>query len=76
MYIFSIIDNVALTMRTKTDTEILDDATLMAWHSFDSMPWKDSSSFGLIATANNVRLVPGKVNQALYFNSSSSYYQV
>ncbi|UJR19190.1 hypothetical protein I4U23_022320 [Adineta vaga] len=71
-----LIDNVALTMRTKTDIEILNDATLMTWHSFDSIPWKDSGSFGLTTTANKVSLVPGKVNQALNFNSSSSYYQV
>ena len=63
-------------MRTKTDMEILDDATLMTWHSFDSIPWNDSSSFGLVVIANNVNLVTGKVNQALNFNSNSSYYQV
>ncbi|CAF1603288.1 unnamed protein product [Adineta ricciae] len=76
LYIFSLIDNVALTMRTKTDMEILDDATLITWHSFDSVSWKDSSTFGLTATANNVNLVSGKVNHALNFNSSSAYYQI
>ena len=76
LYMFSLIDNVALTMRAKTDMEILNDATLVTWHSFDSIPWNDSSSWGLITTANNVNLVSGKVNQALHFNSSSSYYQV
>ncbi|CAF1664459.1 unnamed protein product, partial [Adineta ricciae] len=71
-----LIDNVALTMRTKTDMEILDDATLMTWHSFDSVSWNDSSTFGLTAIANNVNLVSGKVNYALNFNSSSAYYQI
>ena len=63
-------------MRTKTDKEILDDATLMTWHSFDSVPWNDSSTFGLTTTANNVNLVSGKVNHALNFKTNSAYYQV
>ncbi|CAF1153232.1 unnamed protein product [Adineta ricciae] len=71
-----LIDNVALTMRTKSDLEILNDATLMTWHSFDSVSWNDSSSLGLMATVNNVYLVTGKVNQAIHLNSSSSYYQI
>ncbi|CAF0960085.1 unnamed protein product [Adineta steineri] len=70
------IDNVALSTRTKTDSEILTDATLTTWHSFDSIPLQDSGPLGLITKTNNVTLATGKVNQALSFNSSSSYYQI
>ncbi|CAF0970712.1 unnamed protein product [Adineta steineri] len=70
------IDNVALTMRTKSASEILNDATLTTWHSFDSIPLKDSGPLGLITITNNITLATGKVNQALSFNSNSSYYQI
>ncbi|CAF3828348.1 unnamed protein product, partial [Adineta steineri] len=70
------IDNVALSMRTRIDNEILIDATLTTWHSFDSIPLQDSGPLGLITTTNNVTLATGKVNQALSFNSTSSYYQI
>ncbi|CAF4075554.1 unnamed protein product, partial [Adineta steineri] len=70
------IDQVSLTMRTKSASEILTDATLTTWHSFDSIPLQDSGPLGLITTTNNVTLATGKVNQALSFNSTSSYYQI
>ncbi|CAF4097271.1 unnamed protein product, partial [Adineta steineri] len=59
------IDQVSLTMRTKTASEILNDATLTTWHSFDSIPLQDSGPLGLITATNNVTLATGKVNQAL-----------
>ncbi|CAF4165438.1 unnamed protein product, partial [Adineta steineri] len=70
------IDQVSLTMRAKSASEILDDATLTTWHSFDIIPLQDSVPLGLIVTTNDVTLATGKVNQALNFNSSSSYYQI
>ncbi|UJR24238.1 hypothetical protein I4U23_027205 [Adineta vaga] len=70
------IDNVELNMRIKTDIEILTDATLTTWHSFDNIPFNDSGPLGLISTVNDVTLVSGKVNQALSFNSNLSFYQI
>ncbi|CAF3814722.1 unnamed protein product [Adineta steineri] len=70
------IDQVSLTMRVKSASEILTDATLTTWHSFDSIPLQDSGPLGLITTTNNVTLATGKVNQALSFNSTSPYYQI
>ncbi|CAF1484618.1 unnamed protein product, partial [Adineta steineri] len=70
------IDQVSLTMRAKSASEILDDATLTTWHSFDIIPLQDSGPLGLIVTTNDVTLIAGRVNQALNFNSTSSYYQI
>ncbi|CAF4203509.1 unnamed protein product, partial [Adineta steineri] len=70
------IDQVSLTKRAKSASEILDDATLTTWHSFDSIPLQDSGPLELIVTTNDVTLATGKVNQALNFNLNSSYYQI
>ncbi|CAF1533832.1 unnamed protein product [Adineta ricciae] len=75
-YFDGYIDNVELNMRVKTNSEILTDATLTTWHSFDNISLIDSGPLGLTRTYSNVTLVPGKVNQALSFNSSLSFYQV
>jgi hypothetical protein len=74
--LFSYIDQVSLVMRTKTESEILDDATLVCWHSFDGGSYDDSGSLGLNGTAANVTIVNGRVNQAINFTSDLSYYQV
>jgi hypothetical protein len=63
-------------MRTKNSSEILNDATLVTWNSFDSLPYYDSGPLSLIVTANNLTSVIGRVNQAISFTSNSSYYQV
>lgn len=63
-------------MRAKTAAEILNDATLATWHSFDGGSYTDSGSLRLQATAVNLTSVPGRVNQAVQFTSSASYYQV
>jgi hypothetical protein len=63
-------------MRTKTDSEILDDATLVCWYSFDGYSYDDSGPLGLNGTAGNITFVNGRVNQAINFTSNSSYYQV
>ncbi len=67
---------MSLVMRSKNATEILDDATLVTWNTFDSTPYIDSGPLNLSVTAVNVTSVSGKVNQAINFNSNSSYYQV
>jgi hypothetical protein len=63
-------------MRAKNSSEILDDARLVTWHSFDNRSYYDSGPLNLRVTAVNVTLVDGRVNQAISFTSSSSYYQV
>ncbi|CAF3682356.1 unnamed protein product, partial [Adineta steineri] len=71
-----LIDQVSLTMAAKSAHDILNDATLTSWHSFDSEITYDSGPNKLPGTAVHVTLVPGKVNQGLNFNLNSSYYQV
>ncbi|CAF4417738.1 unnamed protein product [Adineta steineri] len=63
-------------MAAKSAGDILNDATLASWHSFDSGTTYDSGPNKLHGTAINVTLVPGKVGQGLNFNLDSSYYQV
>ena len=55
-------------MRTKSSSEILDDATLVTWNSFDSVSYYDSGPLNLTVTAVNVTSVSGRVNQAISFN--------
>jgi hypothetical protein len=58
IYLFySYIDQVSLVMRTKTDSEILDDATLVYWYSLDGYTYHDSGALGLIGTAVDVTFV-------------------
>ncbi|CAF1401249.1 unnamed protein product [Adineta steineri] len=71
-----LIDQVSLTMAAKSADDILNDATLASWHSFDSEITYDSGPHKLQGTAVDVILVPGKVGQGLNFNLDSSYYQI
>ena len=73
---FSYIDQMSLVMRTKNATEILDDATLVTYNSFDGGSYVDSGPLRLTVTTNNITSVSGRVNQAIRLNSNSSYYQV
>ncbi|CAF3500469.1 unnamed protein product [Adineta steineri] len=70
------IDQVSLTMAAKSAHDILNDATLTTWHSFDYEITYDSGPNKLQGKAVDVTPASGKVNQALKFGSSSSYYQV
>ncbi|CAF4125869.1 unnamed protein product [Adineta steineri] len=70
------IDQVSLTTAAKSAHDILNDATLASWHSFDCEITYDSGPNKLQGTAVDVILAPGKVNQALNFSLSSSYYQI
>ncbi|CAF1153593.1 unnamed protein product [Adineta steineri] len=70
------IDQVSLTMSAKSAGDILNDATLASWHSFDCEITHDSGPNKLQGKAIDVTLASGKVNQALKFSLSSSYYQV
>ena len=74
--LFSYIDQVSLIMRSKSASEVLNDATLTTLHSLESASYFDTGPNGLSGTAANATAVPGRVNQALSFTSNSSYYQV
>ncbi|CAF1596687.1 unnamed protein product [Rotaria sp. Silwood1] len=76
-YYQNYIDNVALTTRAKSSVEILRDASLMAYYSFDSPnPNVDSGPNGLDGTSNNIVSATGRVNEAMRFlGSSSSYFR-
>ena len=63
-------------MRTKNATEILDDATLVAWSSFDNGSLTDSGPLRLQVTAVNLTSTNGRINEGIQFISNSSYYQV
>ncbi|CAF1457387.1 unnamed protein product, partial [Rotaria sordida] len=76
-YYLSYIDNVALTTRAKSSVEILRDASLMAYYSFDlPNPTVDNGPNGLDGTSNNIVTASGRVNEAMRFlGSSSSYFR-
>lgn len=64
-------------MRAKSDSEILDDATLTTYHSFDTIPtYLDSGPLSLNITLNNINSTNGPIDQAISFTTNSSYYQV
>ncbi|CAF1466854.1 unnamed protein product [Rotaria sp. Silwood1] len=76
-FFYGYIDNVALTTRAKSSVEILRDASLMAYYSFDlPNPNTDSGTNGLDGTSNNIVSATGRVNEAMRFlGSSSSYFR-
>lgn len=63
-------------MRAKTAKEILDDATLVCWYSFDHDSFYDSGPLRLRETAMNVTFVSGRIDRAINFTSNSSSFQV
>ena len=74
-----LIDQLTLTNRVKTSCEILNDASLVAHFPLDGSS-KDigpNAMIGTYNTRNNNGLswISGRVNQALNFNSSNSYFQ-
>ncbi|CAF1168042.1 unnamed protein product [Rotaria sp. Silwood1] len=72
------IDNVALTTRAKSSIEILRDASLMAYYSFDlPNPNVDNGPNGLDGTSSNIITATGRVNEAIRLlgPSSSSYFR-
>ncbi|CAF1209202.1 unnamed protein product [Didymodactylos carnosus] len=77
-YYYGIIDNAALTTRAKSSTEILTDATLVFYFSFDQPnPYYDNGQNRLNATVTNIlSSSSGKVGQAVRFTSTSSYMQI
>ncbi|CAF1367541.1 unnamed protein product [Didymodactylos carnosus] len=69
------IDQVVFTPRAKNATEILNDATLVVWYTFDNGSYLDSGPLWINGTGVSVTSVTGCVNQALSFTSSLSYFQ-
>jgi hypothetical protein len=75
-YFNGYIDNVKLTTRAKSSTEILFDASVTAYYSFDlSSLNNDNGPNGLNGLSINTAVVNGRVNQAIRFSGSSSYFQ-
>lgn len=72
---FGYIDQVSITHRVKTASEILDDATLIAYYSFDCESIFDSGPNLLHGSAIGHIFVAGQINQAIAFNSSTAYFQ-
>ncbi|CAF1528772.1 unnamed protein product [Adineta ricciae] len=70
------IDEVSLKMKAKNASEILDDATLVTYHSFDYQSYYDSSSLHLKGKYTNVTFVNGRMNKAIHFQSNLSLYQI
>jgi hypothetical protein len=70
------IDNVMLTTRAKAASEVLHDASVMAYYSFDlPYPNADSGPNGLNATSMNTTTVSGRVNYAMRFLIATAYFQ-
>ena len=75
-YFNGYIDNMKVVTRAKSATEILNDATLVAYYSFDlPYPNYDNGPNGLNGTSVNTGIITGRVNQAMGFTGSSSYFQ-
>ena len=75
-YFNGYIDNLRVTTRAKSATELLSDASLIAHYSFDlPNPTNDNGLNGLNGTSTNTILTYGRVNQAIQFSGTPSYFQ-
>jgi hypothetical protein len=68
-------DHVSITYRAKTSNEILDDASPVAYYSFDCGSTLDTGPNLLHGHANGQTTVAGQINEAIEFNSSTAYFQ-
>ncbi|CAF1269156.1 unnamed protein product [Rotaria sordida] len=74
-YFNGYIDNVKITTRAKTSSELLTTATLAGYFAFDaSAPYNDNGPNGFNGTQNNAAITSGRVNEAIRFTGSSSYF--
>ena len=75
-YLTGYIDEVSLMTRTKNADEILMDATLVFYYDFDTVIYTDSGPLSLNAEGAGVSqgVNIGRINSALYLNSSPSYF--
>ncbi|CAF3956985.1 unnamed protein product [Adineta steineri] len=69
------IDQIYVTQRAKTANEILNDATLIAYYSFDCGSIFDSSPNLLQSIAVGQTMIIGRVKDALLFNSTNAYFR-
>lgn len=69
------IDQVSITYRAKAANEILDDASLIAYYSFDCGSIFDSGPNLLRSTASGITMITGQVKGAVFFNSIGAYFQ-
>ncbi len=76
-YFTGYIDNVMVTTRAKSSVEILRDASVVVYYSFD-LPNSnaDSGPNHLNGTSNNTVTTNGRVNQAMRFTGFQSNFQV
>jgi hypothetical protein len=69
------LDQMRFSLRAKNSTEILNDASLVVYYSFDGGSVYDNGPNGINATqTGTVTTVSGRVNQAVHLNSSSDSY--
>lgn len=70
-YFNGYLDQMQFISTAQSSVVILRAATLVAYYSFDTTTITDSGPYGVNATAlGSLTLVPGKVNQAILFNST------
>lgn len=68
------IDQVSMVARAKTASEILFDAAVVCYYSFDSGSVYDSGPLGLNASVTGVSFASqGRINDAMSFTSANSY---
>ncbi|CAF3315874.1 unnamed protein product [Rotaria sp. Silwood2] len=75
-YFNGYIDNMMLSTQAKSSTEILYDASVIAYYSFDlPSPNNDNGPNGLNGLSTGTTLVTGRVNQAMRLSTAPSYFQ-
>jgi hypothetical protein len=75
-YFSGYIDNLILTTRAKSSTEILSDASIMVYYSFDlSNPYADSSQVRMNGNSSSTVSITGRVNLGMRFSGTNSYIQ-
>ncbi|CAF0922594.1 unnamed protein product [Didymodactylos carnosus] len=76
-YLNAYVDHFSISNRAKSACEVLNDATLVAYFSFDSGSLVDTGPNMLVGTAVGQTMISGERNQALSFTGgTNSYFQV
>ena len=70
-YFDGLIDQLSIINLAKNSTEILNDATLVVWYSFDNNSSKDLGPNGINGTSINTTFD----NNSILFNNTKSYFQ-
>ena len=74
-YFTGYIDELVVTARAKTSCELLNDATLAAYFSFDNT-FADSGPNSLSMTSSGASIATGYTNQGVSLSGSNSYIQI